>query len=155
MGDMVITRRFEAPVERVWNAWIDPGQVKQWWGPQGFTAPLANMDVREGGTSLVCMRSPDGVDMYNTWTYERVEPNARLEFVNHFVDKDGNRLEPSALGLPEGIPFGVRHVLVLTPADGGTELTLTEYGYTSDQVVEISRMGMQQVLDKLAGVLSA
>jgi uncharacterized protein YndB with AHSA1/START domain len=111
--------------------------------------------VREGGTSLVCMRTPDGLDMYNTWTYERIVPHQRLEFVHHFVDQDGRQLEPSALGLPEAIPFAVRHVLVFEARDGETELTVTEYGYASDEVVELSRMGMQQVLDKLARVVSA
>ncbi|MCB0084547.1 MAG: SRPBCC domain-containing protein [Caldilineaceae bacterium] len=29
--------------------WTDPDQVKQWYGPTGFTVPVANMDVRVGG----------------------------------------------------------------------------------------------------------
>ena len=39
--DLVITHIFDAPVERVWQAWSDPEDVKQWWGPDGFTAPIA------------------------------------------------------------------------------------------------------------------
>ena len=63
------------------------------------------MDVREGGTSLVCMRSPDGHDIYNTWTYERVVPMWELEFVQRFADSDGNTLAPAALGhLPTSRP---------------------------------------------------
>ena len=84
--DMIISRRFEAPVERVWQAWTEPDQVRQWWGPAGFTAPLAEMDVREGGASLVCMRAPWGQDFYNTWTYETIVPMARLDFVQRFAD---------------------------------------------------------------------
>jgi uncharacterized protein YndB with AHSA1/START domain len=52
--DLVFTRLFDAPIEEVWKAWSDPEYVKQWWGPNGFTAPLARMDFRQGGTSLVC-----------------------------------------------------------------------------------------------------
>jgi uncharacterized protein YndB with AHSA1/START domain len=66
--DLIITRVIDAPVERVWKAWTDPDQVMRWWGPTGFTAPVASMEVREGGTSLVAMRSPEGQDLYNTWT---------------------------------------------------------------------------------------
>ena len=51
--DLVVTRIFDAPVEQVWKAWSDPDQVMRWWGPHGFTAPVAKMDFREGGTSLV------------------------------------------------------------------------------------------------------
>ena len=53
--DLVVTRVFDAPVEAVWKAWTDAEQVKKWWGPDGFTAPVAKLDFREGGTSLVCM----------------------------------------------------------------------------------------------------
>jgi len=31
--DVVVTRRFDAPVELLWNAWTKPDQVMRWWGP--------------------------------------------------------------------------------------------------------------------------
>jgi uncharacterized protein YndB with AHSA1/START domain len=149
--NMVITRVFDAPVEEVWKAWSDPERVMRWWGPTGFTAPVARMDFREGGTSLVCMRSPEGHDLYNTWTYREILPLRRLEFVQRFSDEEGNAIDPATLGLPPGIPRDVPHVVTFEATGGGkTELTVTEYGYGSDQVVEISRAGMQQCLDKMA-----
>ena len=39
------------------------------WGPNGFTSPCAEIDFREGGISLVCMRAPEemgGQDLYST-----------------------------------------------------------------------------------------
>lgn len=105
--DLVFTRVFDAPVELVWKAWTDPQHVMQWWGPTGFTSPLANMDVREGGTSLVCMRAPKefgGQDMYNTWTYTKVVLMREIEYLLHFADKDGNRVDPVTIGLPPGMP---------------------------------------------------
>ena len=152
---MVVTRVFDAPVEQVWHAWTDRERVMRWWGPTGFTSPLARMDVREGGTSLVCMRSPEGHDLYNTWTYREVVPPRRLEFVQRFSDEDGNTLDPAALGLPPGIPREVPHVVTFEAAgEGKTELTVTEYGYTSDKVVEVSRAGMEQCLDKMAASIA-
>ena len=57
--NLVVTRVFDAPLTQVGNAWSDPEQVKRWWGPDGFTSPVAKLDFREGGTSLVCMRAPN------------------------------------------------------------------------------------------------
>lgn len=74
MVDMVVTRTFDTTRQQVWHAWTESGEVMRWWGPAGFTSPLARMDVRQGGSSLVCMRTPDGRDLYNSWIYERVEP---------------------------------------------------------------------------------
>jgi uncharacterized protein YndB with AHSA1/START domain len=155
--NMILTRLFKAPVEQVWNAWRDPEQVKQWWGPNGFTCPVAEIDFREGGRSLVCMRAPaefGGQDLYNTWTYARIVPMQTIEFIQHFTDADGNRIEPASIGLPPDIPAEVPHVLVFRPLDAGqTDFTVTEYGYESDQTVEMSRMGMAQCLDKMAAVI--
>jgi uncharacterized protein YndB with AHSA1/START domain len=149
--DLVITRVIDAPAQRVWKAWTDPEQVMRWWGPTGFTAPVAAMEVREGGTSLVAMRSPEGQDFYNTWTYRKVVPGQRLEFVQRFADEAGNQLDPADLGLPAEIPREVPHVVTFRAAgDTTTELTVTEYGYPSEQLVDLSRAGMEQVLDKLA-----
>ena len=67
--DMFVTRTFEAPLERVWRSWSDPDQVMTWWGPQGSTAPMCRMDFREGGTTLVSMRSAEGWEVFNTWSY--------------------------------------------------------------------------------------
>jgi uncharacterized protein YndB with AHSA1/START domain len=114
------------------------------------------MDFREGGTTLVCMRSADGSDLYNTWTYRSIEPLERIEFVQGFADAAGNRVDPSELGLPPMIPADVRHVVTLRAIDdAATELTVHEFGYPNEQIVEISRAGMEQCLDKMASSLGS
>jgi uncharacterized protein YndB with AHSA1/START domain len=151
---MTMTRTFDAPVADVWKHWSDSEKVMKWWGPKGFTSPLAKMDFREGGVSLVCMRAPKefgGFDMYNTWTYKKIVPHERIEFTLHFTDKDGNKLDPAQMGLPPGIPKDVPHVITFKAlGDKKTEMTVVESGYTTDQAVETSRAGLQECLDKMA-----
>ena len=48
-GQSVVTYRFDAPRELVWRAWTDPERLRRWWGPRGFTAPVATTDLRVGG----------------------------------------------------------------------------------------------------------
>ena len=155
--DMVLTRTFEAPVEVVWDAWTQSDLVKRWWGPKGFTAPVAEMDVREGGTSLVCMRAPaeyGGQDLYNTWTYTEVVPGERLAYVNGFSDANRNPLDPASLGLPPAIPAQVPHVVTFRALDADrTEVTVRESGYASPEIVEVSRSGMAECLDKMASLV--
>jgi uncharacterized protein YndB with AHSA1/START domain len=154
--DVVVTRTFDAPKERVWRAWSDPDKVMTWWGPQGFTSPMCRMDFREGGTTLVCMRSEQGVELYNSWTYRSIDPMDRIEFVNGFADADGNPVGPAELGLPAAIPAQVPHVVTLSAIDDDTtQLTVHEYGYPDAQIVEVSKAGMEQCLDKMAASLRA
>ena len=152
--NLSVTRTFNAPVEKVWKQWSESENVMRWWGPKGFTSPLAKMDFREGGVSLVCMRAPKefgGFDMYNTWSYKKIEPHERIEFVLNFADKDGNQLDPAKMGLPLGIPPDVPHVITFkSVGDGKTEMTVNEYGYTTDTAVQTSKSGLEECLDKMA-----
>jgi len=151
--DLTLTRVFEAPVDRVWKAWSDGNDVRRWWGPKVFTSPMARMDFREGGSSLVCMRSPDGHDMYNTWTYKKIVPNERIEFVLDWADKDGKRVDPASMGLPPNMPRDVRHVITFKSiAANKTEMTITEFGYTSQEHYDLSKAGLEECLDKMAAM---
>jgi uncharacterized protein YndB with AHSA1/START domain/predicted enzyme related to lactoylglutathione lyase len=152
--DLAVTRVLDAPVEEAWKAWTEPAYVMRWWGPTGFTSPLAELDVREGGTSLVCMRAPaeyGGQDMYNTWTYRTVVPPERLEFELDFTDADRALLPDEAI--PPGVPRAVRHLVTLRAADGGrTELTVQEFGYGTAEARDVSRAGLEQCLDKMVAI---
>jgi len=154
-ADVVVTRVVDASPERVWQGWVDPEDVKQWWGPTGFSAPVARMDVREGGVSLVAMRAPDGSDFWNTWTYDVVQPGRRLEFRMAFADADGRRVTPAEAGLPAEIPEDVHHVVELSAeGEGRTRVTVTEHGYVSGPIRDMSQAGQEQVMDKFAAVVS-
>ena len=149
MTDLEVQRAFDAPASALWAAWTESDAVRRWWGPQGFTCPVARMDVRVGGVSLVAMRTPDGVDLWNTWTYTRVDAGERLEFLLGFSDADGGSHDPQDLGFPPGIPREVPHLI--TVRDG--LLTVVERGYADAQAAELSRLGLESSLDKLAAVL--
>jgi uncharacterized protein YndB with AHSA1/START domain len=152
--DLTISRVFDAPVDLVWKAWSEEKYVKQWWGPTGFTAPLAQMDFRVGGTSLVCMSSPQFGDLYSTWHYREIVPTTRIEYIHNLADKDGNKIDPVKAGMPADFPQEVRNVITFKDLGGGkTEMTVTEYGYVSDQWYELSKTGLEQCLDKMAASL--
>ncbi len=153
--DIVVTRVFDVPVEQFWKAWSDPGLVMHWWGPKGFTSPLAKIDFRESGTSPVCMRSPEGHDFYNIWEYRKIVPTKLIEFIQNFADKDGKKADPVAHGLPPDFPQDVRSIVTFKAvSDNKTEMTVTEYGYTSDQQLEMSKAGLEECLDKMAAIFA-
>ncbi len=153
--DLVVTRTFDAPVEQVWRAWSEPEYVKQWWGPHGFTAPVANMDFREGGTSLVCMSSPEFGDHYSTWHYLHIVRLERIEYVLHLSDEHGNEIDPAEVGMPPDFPQGIRNTVDFKSLEGDrTELTVTEHDWRPGQMMEMSRAGLEQCLDKMAAIFT-
>jgi uncharacterized protein YndB with AHSA1/START domain len=157
-ADVVVTRRFDAPLPRVWKAWSDPQQVMRWWGPTGFTCPLAEMDFRVGGTSFVSMRAPEwmgGQDLYNTWTFEELAPMKRFVYTLRFANKDRNVMDPAKLGLPPEMPKEVRNEVTFKDVgNGNTEVTVTEYDWTVGPMREMSKLGLEQCLDKMAAIFA-
>jgi uncharacterized protein YndB with AHSA1/START domain/catechol 2,3-dioxygenase-like lactoylglutathione lyase family enzyme len=155
--DLALTRLLDAPLEQAWKAWTEPSYVTRWWGPRGFTSPLADMDVRVGGTSLVCMRAPaelGGQDIYTTWTYQNVLPREQLEFSLDFTDADRVVLPDHAR--PPGVPRAVRHVITFAPTDDRrTTMTVQEFGYATAEARDISQAGLEQCLDKMEEMLSS
>jgi uncharacterized protein YndB with AHSA1/START domain len=154
--NLVITRVFDAPIEEVWKAWSDSEYVMRWWGPDSFTSPSARMDFREGGTSLVCMRAPKklgGKDMYSTWAYKRIVPLQSIEYTHNLADKDGNKVDPIKMGMPPDFPRDQRNTVIFkVVGDTKTEMTVTEYNWTEGQMMELSKMGLEQCLNKMAAI---
>ena len=148
--DLVVTRLFDAPLALVWKAWTEPEHVMRWWGPNYFTSPTCEIDFREGGTSLVCMRSPEGQDFYNTWTYQKIVPMQQIEFIQNLADKDGQRVDPVKVGLRPDFPQDVRTVVTFKAVGDKTEMTMTEYGFPDTQMFELAELGLHQTLDKMA-----
>ena len=64
---------FKAPQNEVFRAWTDPALVMQWWGPEGFSAPEAALDVRAGGAWRIRMVGPQG-DHVVSGVYREVTP---------------------------------------------------------------------------------
>ena len=151
--DIVLSRVYDVPVERVWKAWSQAEGVMQWWGPDRFTCPSAVMDFRESGRSIVCMRAPKefgGMDMYSVWAYLKIEPLRSIDFVQNLADKDGNVIEPTELGMPPEFPKDMRTLVTLEDlGTGKTKMTVTEYDWPICKMREMSEMGLNQCLDKI------
>lgn len=152
---VVITRVFNAPVEKVWAAFTESEQVKKWWGPTDFTAPVAEIDLRTGGKYLFAMHGPAGTefdqDMYSTGTYEEIVPFERLVYLDSFSDEHGNVISGEAYGLTD-VPETMRVTLEFEPSEDGktTKLTLMHEGMPAGKQADDMTVGWNQSLDKLA-----
>ena len=78
--EIVTSRLLDAPRELVFEAWTDPKQVVQWWGPHGFTTTTDEMSVTPGGVWRFVMHGPDGRDYHNYSVFVEVKRPERLVF---------------------------------------------------------------------------
>jgi uncharacterized protein YndB with AHSA1/START domain len=145
---VVIERTFEAAVDLIWQMWTQPEHFKKWYGPKGFTVPVAEMDMRVGGKRLICMASSDGsMKMWTTGEYTEIVPNERLVYTESPADENGNVVSPSAMGMPDGYPATTEVTVLLEALGGRTKMVMTHAGVPADSG---ANAGWEQAFDKLA-----
>jgi|GEM_PF-725285 len=147
-----VTRLISAPRQDVWKAWTDPERLKHWWGPRGFTSPMARTDARVGGRYLWGMRSPEGQDFYSTGVFREVVEPERLVLTDSFADAEGNVVPAAQYGMPGDWPDESVMTVTFDERDGGTVVTVRSEGIP-EEMREPSKAGMRESLDKLAEYL--
>jgi uncharacterized protein YndB with AHSA1/START domain len=78
--EIVSSRTFAAPRERVFAAFVDPSRLARWWGPDGFTNTIHAFDPRPGGIWRSTMHAPDGAEYPNESVFVEVVRPERIVF---------------------------------------------------------------------------
>jgi uncharacterized protein YndB with AHSA1/START domain len=144
--EFVFSRVFDAPRSLVFDAWVDPRRLAQWWGPNGFTNPVCDINVRPGGAIRIDMRGPDGTVYPMSGTYREIVKPERLVFVSAALDAKGKPI------------FEILNTI--TFADQGEKTKLTVHAKiisttnNAEQYLKGMDAGWKQSLERLAGLLS-
>jgi uncharacterized protein YndB with AHSA1/START domain len=140
--EVVMTRVFDAPRGLVWEAYTNPAHPPNWMlGPEGWTMPVCEIDLRPGGSWHFVWRKADGSEMEMRGEYREVTPPERLV-----------QTESWGGDWPETL-----NTLILSEEDGRTTITTTIL-YPSkearDAAVETGmKEGADQSYDRLAEYL--
>jgi uncharacterized protein YndB with AHSA1/START domain len=77
--EVLITRVFDAPRRLVFDAYTNPKHVPRWMlGPEGWTMPVCEIDLRSGGSWHFVWRKADGKEMDMRGGYRDVVPPERV-----------------------------------------------------------------------------
>jgi uncharacterized protein YndB with AHSA1/START domain len=119
--EFTTTRRFAAPIDRVWAAWTERALLERWFGPKGCRFAIDTFDCAPGGAMLGTMTMADGTAMRPRFAYRTVEPQAQLAWEHGFADANGDWTPPPFPG-----PFPLRLLTTVTfePAGEATQVTV-------------------------------
>ncbi|WP_442484865.1 SRPBCC family protein [Aeoliella sp. SH292] len=138
-NELRLVRVYDAPVQMVWDAWTDPEQVGQWWGPRGFTITTHDKDFRTGGFWRYTMHGPDGTDYPNHTVYLEIDEHRKLVY-----DHGGYDDRPPLF----------RVTVLFSEADGRTTMDMTMALATPEAAKEIAKFikqaGGNATWDRLA-----
>lgn len=139
--ELMLTRVLNAPREVVFKAWTEVHQLAEWWGPRGFTNPVCQVDVREGGDIYIVMKGPDGGEYPMNGTFKEVVAPERLVFSSGALDKNNKPL------------FEVLTTVTFEPVGDKTKMTLhasvSNLRPEGRQHIEGMNEGWSQSLDRL------
>jgi uncharacterized protein YndB with AHSA1/START domain len=109
--ELTIAREYAAKRKNVFRAWVEKDLLVRWWGPNGFTTPVCEMDLRPGGVFRTVVRGPNGGEYATEGVYREISPPTRLVFSVLF----GGEGEPKHEAFCE---------VTLTESKGRTRLTI-------------------------------
>lgn len=142
-NEIAISRFYNAPVSVVWDAWTDPEQAAEWWGPRGFTITTHSKDFKTGGHWHYTMHGPDGADYVNKTKYLEVVPQSKMVY-----DHGGN---------DERKPL-FRVTVLFHAVKGGTKMEMTMAFRTPEETEQsrkfIKKAGGEGTWDRLAEYLT-
>ncbi len=135
---LTITRHFDAPPERVFDAWLDPKLIAQWIGPRGVQAEATKLEARIGGAYAITMHTPDKMDPKVSGAYKEIVRPSRLVFSWMWAHETQETLV----------------TLTFKPAGKGTEMTLVHTNFATAERRDSHNNGWTGSFDKLAEVLA-
>lgn len=142
-NELKIIRTYDASLEAVWDAWTDPKQVAEWWGPRGFTITTHSKELRVGGMWHYTMHGPDGQNYINKTIYHEVEKHKKLVY-----DHGGN---------DERAPL-FRVTVLFSRVNSGTKMEMTMTLPTAEEARQtkefIKKAGGNGTWDRLAEFLA-
>lgn len=132
-----IKRFIKAPRDRVYAAWTDPAQLKQWFGPENVETHDLVADVRVGGKYRWDLSNPEGERMTVLGEYRELQPGKKIVFTWQWDDDEVWENRTSIV------------TVELDDVDGGTQLRLRHEQLPSEESRDRHNQGWNSVLDKL------
>jgi uncharacterized protein YndB with AHSA1/START domain len=133
--EIIITRIFNAPRELVFKAWTEPQHIAQWWGPQGFTTRVTEMDLRPGGKWRYIMIGPDGTEYPLKGVFREIVPLERIVTSDEF-DEGFEKV------MNADLPRGMVSTASFEDLAGKTKLTLRIMHESAEERRKHEEMGV-------------
>jgi len=152
---ITIERTYQASIEDVWDLWTTRKGIESWWGPEGFTVKVVEIDLRAGGELHYTMTATGAAQMdfmkrarmplttEHRATYTEVIPERRLAYTL------------SADFIPDVQPYDVATLVELHRTAQGVRMVLTFDAMHDEVWTQRAIMGRESELAKLANALAA
>ncbi len=152
---VVIERRFEASIEDVWELWTTPEGIESWWGPDGFSVKVHELDLRAGGQMRYAMTAVEpGQVQFMKQAGMPLTTEAKLTYTE-VVQGKSIAYTHRADFIPGVTPYDVGNKVEFFAEGGHVRMVVTLDPMHSDEWTERAAMGMESQIGKLGRVIAA
>jgi uncharacterized protein YndB with AHSA1/START domain len=142
-------RTYDAPVDKVWDAWTDPEKLKQWWGPNDVTIPECEVDLRVGGRIYIVMEAGEAMGPIKGTRWPMDGKFTEIEVSSKLVYE----VKAWTVGDEEDTEINQTQVLTFSEEGGKTKMSLSvtvhKIGPKAGGAIEGMNYGFNQQFDKL------
>ena len=128
--DLILTRYYAAPPEKLWQAWTDVDVLKTWFAPDPVKITEAVFDARPGGLFQITMLLPDGTEFSSPGCVIEAIPNRKLVF----TDALGPDFRPTGTGF-------MTSIVTFEPEGAGTRYTARVLHKDAEDCTKHEEMG--------------
>lgn len=131
---------FDASADRLFRLLTEPAELAKWWGPQGFSIPEVEVDLRVGGGYRFTMQPPEGEAFHLSGEFLEIRAPTVLRFTFRWE---------------EPVPDDRETVVALSldSMESRTMVTLVQAEFATDERLELHRGGWADSFDKLGQLL--
>ncbi len=128
-----ISRLYNAPITKVFEAFSTAESLQQWWGPKGFEMEVKTFEFEPGGIFHFVLHGPEGFDMWAKWTILEIEEPAILRFINSFSNSDGETVKAPEIPFGPDWPLEMVMIFRFTEEEDQTRLDLLSYPFQASE----------------------
>ena len=143
---MTVVADLDAPLRRLWDAYLDPRLLERFWGPPTYPAVFTRHDGCVGGRSEYAMTGPDGDVARGYWEWMAIDEPTRFEVRDGFANPDGT---------PNVSMPAMRMVFSFEATPHGSRVSTTTYFGSVEELEQLLGMGMEQGMSEAMGQLDA
>ena len=142
---LTIERTFDAPKEKLWQAYTDKDWFVKWWGPEGWKTTVKEFDFRVGGRTHYSMKCVDekqgewfGQESWGIMAYDAIDELNSFGYKDYFSDAEGTTKQD----MPS-----LKITNTFVEEDGKTTIVSVSHADSAEDIEKLLAMGMVEGFD--------
>jgi uncharacterized protein YndB with AHSA1/START domain len=146
---LVIERKYNVPVDQLFNAFTTSDALKIWWWPKGLHSDHVDINFKVGGRYFINMKGDEKGGAGMTGDFEEIVKNKRIVMTDSFSDENGKAISAKEAKIPGEWPELVYITFDFEPINSHTSRVILSQQGIPNEGQKDCKQGWSEMFDKL------